>query len=602
MSDFRNAYHFVPRRVPNSEVLYNAPNNQKIFGLTEDTRGLGHAIYAPDTYSGRLDCIITLETPIVVGAKRHTNNSHHSEVEPFLFKGAPAVPATSIKGVVSSVAEAASRAPYRVLENMKLTVREGGPKGRRFKHQNPINGMGTTYDYFAPASLPASASRTNTIHVVETMFGFVRANETSSQSSAINDLVSVAGKLRFSHGLLTEESSQQAAEAFFVKGDYPPDMSSLPKGTDFSRLKEQGQPMKSPPNASDVRSAVPNFYFKRTSNPESYISKADFAQTPAEEFSPQGGKFYLHNPDGKTSEPWKTKNGESKTRKTDVLPLKAGTTFEFSVQFDNLSEREFQLLCFALQPTKQFRHKIGLGKALGLGSIQISIRNCALIDRQKRYDATSIFENDERVEQTKPMDSCLAIKKATDHKTWLETNDQDALNALLAIGELHNFDRDDANTSIPVVWVPLTEAKLNNQDIVSAELKSFQWFSDNDRNNNGQKLLPISSRSDVPLLSAKKGAKTPHRTAAAKIPQKIEELAPDEKRGMLKFFNKNKKTGTVIGYVTPITPPRKDVLIPEKIGIAAGLLEAKDNANTLVIYTVDETTGGPPKITSIRLV
>ena len=40
------------------------------------------------------------------------------------------------------------------------------------------------------------------------------------------------------------------------------------------------------------------------------------------------------------------------------------------VDFDNLSPRELGLLLYALKPAEGFRHKLGMGKPIGLGGVR----------------------------------------------------------------------------------------------------------------------------------------------------------------------------------------------------------------------------------------
>lgn len=620
MSEFRNAYHFVPRRQPIPETLFRLPETQKEFGLTPETAALGHAIYAEGTHSGRIRCRVTLESPIVIGAVRHRQPNNHSIVEPFLFKGMPAVPATSIKGVISSVAEAASLAPFRVLENMNLTVRPAG----KYNHQtkqfelasrissgNPGVSMGRTHDYFPGESLPSSMSRRD-IHLVESMFGFVRMEGADGERPGKTGIVAVAGKLRFSHALPAGDFAGQSMSSLFLQGDYLPSAGAFENGMKLSRLKEQAQPMKAPPNNANLRSATPNFYFRRKSNPEAYIGKADFGSKPARDFDPQGGKFYLHSPEARTGEPWKTADTRRGTsdleRKTAAAPIKAGTQFEFSVDFDNLTMRELELLCFALRPSPQFRHKIGLGKALGLGSIRIDILECAVVDRQSRYAVESVFSQDPRASGSSGggFDAATA---SNNHILWLTARDPAALNALMAIGETHVFGEANKDAQIPVLWVPLTEAKFASRDKPGAEDKSFDWFMENDKKGK-QKLQPISRRNFVPTLDTEstpnrggveaRGASQPGSTSTqnTKPDGGGIVLTEGERMGTLKFF-KPGKDGLLFGFVIP-DGGGPEIHIGSDPGQKAGLNRVPPNTRIRVVFSVKLDADGRPTVKEIR--
>lgn len=124
---------------------------------------------------------------------------------------------------------------------------------------------------------------------------------------------------------------------------------------------------------------------------------------------PQGRKQYLHalgngeDPQGvqkisQTGErtaagpyPWESRHGkEFANQKVRIRPLRKGVQFRFTVDFENCTEWELGLLLYALWPSKAYRHKIGMGKPLGLGSVQIDIEGVDLIDRKKRYAEDSL--------------------------------------------------------------------------------------------------------------------------------------------------------------------------------------------------------------------
>ncbi len=134
---------------------------------------------------------------------------------------------------------------------------------------------------------------------------------------------------------------------------------------------------------------------------------------------PQGRKFYLHAwqeeneiikflSNGKKTSPtvinglypWESKSNLSRQPpdkharlKSRITPIKKGTVFYFYVDFDNLSEWELGLLCYALQPGKEFRHKLGMGKPIGLGSIHIEPAGLYLVHRGNRYSLDGVPDN-----------------------------------------------------------------------------------------------------------------------------------------------------------------------------------------------------------------
>ena len=51
---------------------------------------------------------------------------------------------------------------------------------------------------------------------------------------------------------------------------------------------------------------------------------------------------------------------------TSICLVPANLVFIFRIRFDNLSRRELSLLLYSLRPAELFRHKLGMGKSIGL--------------------------------------------------------------------------------------------------------------------------------------------------------------------------------------------------------------------------------------------
>lgn len=111
---FRNPYHFVPVQdhIPGQ---IPSPTGQP---LNEDN--LGHRSfhrYHEDTYSGRLICTLSTQSPLVIGAAQEEDaEGGYTRVRQFERNGRPEIPASTLRGCVSSLAEAASNSALRVLE------------------------------------------------------------------------------------------------------------------------------------------------------------------------------------------------------------------------------------------------------------------------------------------------------------------------------------------------------------------------------------------------------------------------------------------------------------------------------------------------------
>lgn len=226
---------------------------------------------------------------------------------------------------------------------------------------------GSAHQYFrllSPEKLPFHRGR-QYLSIAEQLFGFVEQRHPGVQPGAEESLA-LASRLRFSFGHLYPEQ----------KGNYyDPEVS----------LKILDSPK--PP--------LPSFYFRYKTGPARYIPTRDLPSnpSPATQYIPQGRKFYLHRW-RQDHQPWRTLAEEDRPQqKSKVRPLKAGLRFYFHIDFDNLSERELSLLCYAIRPADEFRHKLGMGKPLGLGKVRLDPVGIFLVDRKRRYQETSLFES-----------------------------------------------------------------------------------------------------------------------------------------------------------------------------------------------------------------
>ncbi len=115
---FCNPYHFVP--------LHGQTWG---YDIEQWRRGefphVGHDRYVPGTWSGRLICRLTTKTPLVVGAGLQPGGPGQPQrVIPCEDNGVPAIPGSSLRGLISSTAEAASNSALRVLHDTRYSYRK----------------------------------------------------------------------------------------------------------------------------------------------------------------------------------------------------------------------------------------------------------------------------------------------------------------------------------------------------------------------------------------------------------------------------------------------------------------------------------------------
>jgi CRISPR-associated protein (TIGR03986 family) len=112
---------------------------------------------------------------------------------------------------------------------------------------------------------------------------------------------------------------------------------------------------------------------------------------PNKETPVPGRKFYLHH------HGWKgiCKDGKQPGTETSIVPDKNNRTvkalapqnsFVFKVHFENLRKHELGLLIWSLQLERNLAHKLGMGKPLGFGSVDICVENASLFQRKTGWE------------------------------------------------------------------------------------------------------------------------------------------------------------------------------------------------------------------------
>jgi len=473
MTEFYNPYNFIPvtgkiNGTPTPKMAYqDVISNQNV--------RCRHDVWAKDTLSGRIVCRLTLETPTVVGAEQTGPENGPKTVIPYRRNGNPAIPGNSIRGMIGSIVETISQSALRVLEDKPLKVSFWNGRGIQKLS------VGKVYQYFEKIGkdiLPWGSGRTQ-LTPAELLFGVVEDGELQDEGGATQNL---ASRLRFSDAL-------------------PPPGTEL-SFEDRMTLKILDSPK--PPS--------PAMYFHlRTDKPDlrSFISKKDLNPSKHE---PNGRKIYLHHQaQDINSACWRSdptvSNHKHDHQKLIVTPICQNdadgkpASFYFHIGFDNLSRAELTLLIFSLRPPK-FRHRLGLGKPIGLGRVFVKIEGLFLIDRASRYGRQCLehprysfawrgeqAESYADLSKAYPTEAaCLQSEFARfgrpeDYQFFDKSLvDNQTLKLLCAIGNPDNLQ--------PVVPVhtPLTE------NPPSAEDETFRWFVNNDQRGHATlpPLIPIA--------------------------------------------------------------------------------------------------------------
>lgn len=119
MTRFHNPYHFVPL----------AKTGSRTEGETPLPPHVTHDRYVEGMHSGQITCRVTIETPTLCGNRIEPRTDWANIIHPFDLNGQPAIPGSQLRGMISSVAEAASNSAMRVLADRTFTFRNEAEDG-----------------------------------------------------------------------------------------------------------------------------------------------------------------------------------------------------------------------------------------------------------------------------------------------------------------------------------------------------------------------------------------------------------------------------------------------------------------------------------------
>jgi CRISPR-associated protein (TIGR03986 family) len=151
---------------------------------------------------------------------------------------------------------------------------------------------------------------------------------------------------------------------------------------------------------------------------------------PDDNFDIPGRKFYIHH-NGWGRIVYESVKGEFAPTKNNrtVEPLGEGNEFRFEVFFENLKPEELGLLLYCLELESGMAHKLGMGKPLGFGSVDIKVENLE----------TYSFEKDKlkiNSEKDKNTYVNLGLKSLSKENEWAEIEHIKQLRYLLKIPEI----------------------------------------------------------------------------------------------------------------------------------------------------------------------
>lgn len=200
-------------------------------------------------------------------------------------------------------------------------------------------------------------------------------------------------------------------------------------------------------------------------------------------------------------------------------PIRKDQIFWFHVDFDNLDQAELDLLCIALQPATAklncpfkngYRHRLGWGKAFGLGNLELAIEGRFLVQRDNRYRPAALRRPRYAVAWRSPRlaqpGAALAARYADElaapanldlgdslaDKLGTELLDAEAFRALTRIGNPDAQDREYNDEPLPVTYPRAHGQPLTGDD------DGYEWFVNNDKAGDAyyQHLEPVPTGPD----------------------------------------------------------------------------------------------------------
>ena len=245
---------------------------------------------------------------------------------------------------------------FYIVDNTGELIFFGSTKFFRVPYQkSPYNLLPPEHRYVALYNVKRDQT-VEFIDFAEAMFGFIREDDDFAYPDAAPvEKPKQGDKQRAYAGRVTVSDAVSNKEvSFYANGkEITPKILSSPKPTSFQKYLEQN-----------------------TDNPR---RMQHYDSTDA---TLRGHKLYWHQ--GGDPDFVEPKPDDKPNVHTKMKPIARGNRFQFRIHFNALSATELGALLWVLTPpgeqNKTYAHKIGMGKALGLGSVKLT-PSLHLIDR-----------------------------------------------------------------------------------------------------------------------------------------------------------------------------------------------------------------------------
>lgn len=256
---------------------------------------------------------------------------------------------------------------------------------RDFIKRDGRAGMLGLFDFIEaedPDFLPFHAGRRR-ISPAEALFGFVEGRDTDQSKPAIPTQMSYASRVVVNFGRLLPQdrpvlgapvmlkelsSPKPPCECFYfhqIDGDTRKAWTGPTKTLNLANARANGRKMPLHLNPVQERGEP----WKSRLVDQSLITEANVREAIEQKTGPL------------------SRDSEETARKNVVTPILPGTKFRFTVEVENVTQAELALLIYCLRPEDTFRHKLGMGRSLGLGTVHIEPTAWIPMDPAQRYRA-----------------------------------------------------------------------------------------------------------------------------------------------------------------------------------------------------------------------
>ena len=322
-----NPYDFVPFE-PNPPQRHCPPQTQGTFD--------------PNLYTGELVCLLETETPLFIHLKQERGNRIPRRF--YQRGGRIVIPATSLKGMVRSVAEVVSNSCLRIASLKESDRQPGYEMSNSYKqgHFKTYKRWKISWPQFEAMHAPIPLVPEEDGPPYPTGSGVVPKGFWMCQTK--NNLCPCCALFG-----MTERVEDEEAKAAPLAGRVR-----------FTEARQAG-------NNKEVKISIPH----RIGPPHPYHRPFYFDDNN----KLLGRKFYYHHADYTNA----IKQYEDVKHKDWITVQAQEGKFVFTVRFHNLREEELAVLVYSLMLEDDLRHHLGYGKPFGLGTVKISITEMRLM-------------------------------------------------------------------------------------------------------------------------------------------------------------------------------------------------------------------------------